>query len=359
MGNRRRRVILFCFVLCWGLGQWNGSAGQPQSPEPIQGPGASRRIVLDVVVTDKSGTPVSDLEQQDFTLLDNKQPGKIVSFDAVQAQSAAANTPVEVILLVDAVNTSFNNVGYEREQIVKFLRRGGGQLARPISLVFFTDSGAAISNAPTKDGNALAEQLNRNQTGIRAIGRSQGVYGADERVKLSLHALQQIVDRETARPGRKLLVWISQGWPLLSGPRIVLSPKSQQGIFNSIVGLSDGLRRARITLYAVDPLGTADAGGLQTSYYKEFVKAVKKSSQAQIGNLGLQILAIQSGGRVLNSNNDIGGEIATCIADAKAFYVLGFDGVPGDGPNDYHALEIKVDKPGAVARTRSGYYAQP
>ncbi len=42
-----------------------------------------------------------------------------------------------------------------------------------------------------------------------------------------------------------------------------------------------------------------------------------------------------------------------------AFYVLSFDGLPGDGPNEYHALEIKIDKPGLTARTRSGYYAQP
>ena len=79
----------------------------------------------------------------------------------------------------------------------------------------------------------------------------------------------------------------------------------------------------------------------------------------QFGNLALQVLAAQSGGRVLNSNNDVAGEIAACVADANAFYVLSFNGLPGDGPNDYHALEIKIDKPGLKARTRSGYYAQP
>jgi hypothetical protein len=31
----------------------------------------------------------------------------------------------------------------------------------------------------------------------------------------------------------------------------------------------------------------------------------------------------------------------------------------GDGPNEYHALEIKLGKPGLTARTRTGYYAQP
>jgi hypothetical protein len=47
------------------------------------------------------------------------------------------------------------------------------------------------------------------------------------------------------------------------------------------------------------------------------------------------------------------------VADANAFYVLSFDGLAGDGPNEYHTLEIQIDKPGLAARTRSGYYAQP
>ena len=27
--------------------------------------------------------------------------------------------------------------------------------------------------------------------------------------------------------------------------------------------------------------------------------------------------------------------------------------------DEYHTLEVKVDKPGLTARTRTGYYAQP
>ena len=130
-------------------------------------------------------------------------------------------------------------------------------------------------------------------------------------------------------------------------------------VLNRSYSLSDGLRKARITLYSVDPLGTTDAVGVRTSYYKTFLKGVRAEKQVQAGNLALQVLAEQSGGRVLNSSNDVAGEIASCITDANAFYVLSFDGVPGDGPNEYHALEVKIDKPGVAARTRSGYYAQP
>ena len=155
------------------------------------------------------------------------------------------------------------------------------------------------------------------------------------------------------------MVWISPGWPLLSGPRIELTRKDQQQLFNTIVDLSAELRAARITLYSVDPLGTADSGGFRTFYYKEFVKGVKQGSQVQFGNLALQVLAYQSGGRVLNSSNDVSGEVATCISDANAYYVLSFEAAGADGPNDYHSLDVKIDKPGITARTRTGYYAQP
>ena len=89
------------------------------------------------------------------------------------------------------------------------------------------------------------------------------------------------------------------------------------------------------------------------------MKGVTAAKQVEVGNLGLQVLASQSGGLVLNSSNDLAGEIATCVNDANAFYILTFEGAAGDGPNEYHALEVNIDKPALEARTRSGYYAQP
>jgi VWFA-related protein len=155
------------------------------------------------------------------------------------------------------------------------------------------------------------------------------------------------------------MIWFSPGWPLLSGPNIQLSNNDEERFFNSIVAASAELRRARVTLYSIDPLGLADAGGMRVSYYQEFLKGVPYASRAQAANLSLQVLAVQSGGRVLNSSNDITAEIAKCTSDAEAFYVLSFDAARADHANEYHALEVKVDKPKSTARTHTGYYAQP
>ena len=328
-------------------------AGYAQEPAP-----SSRQITLDVVVTDKSGKPVAGLQQSDFKLLDNKQPQNILSFEAFQG-AAAASEPVEIVIVSDEVNTAFSRVSYARTQLGKFLEENGGELPRPVSLAFLTDAGIKLSNVDTRDGKALLAQLDQNKPGLRTITRDQGVYGAFDRVGLSINALRQLAGYERPRPGRKLVIFISPGWPLLTGPRENLTSKEEKNIFDQIVGISDELRTAGITLYCVDPLGTSDAGGFETFYYEEFVKGVKKPGQAQMGNLALQVFATQSGGEVFNSSNDIAGEVAKAVTDANAFYALTFESLLGDGPDEFHALDIKLDRAGLKARTRTGYYAQP
>jgi VWFA-related protein len=329
---------------------------QVETPAEPAG-GGNRHITLDVVVTDKHGAQAAGLQQQDFVVLDNKQPQKILSFRAVDATASAAD-PVAIILLIDRVNTSFQSSANERQQTEKFLRQNGGQLAQPVSMVFFSDSGTQMENA-TRDGNALLAALDKSDSGLRSIRRSQGIYGASDRFQLSIRALNSIAVTEASKPGKKILIWISPGWPMLSGPRMEFSDKQRQELFNEIVTASTALWRAHITLYSIDPLGTADAGGLRTNYYETFLKGVSSEKNTQPGNLALQVLAAQSGGRVFNSNNDITGQIATCIADASAYYVLSFDSPPADNPTGFHALEVKIGKPGLKARSRTVYYAQP
>jgi VWFA-related protein len=154
------------------------------------------------------------------------------------------------------------------------------------------------------------------------------------------------------------MLWVSPGWPLLSGPRIDLTSKQQDQLFATIVGLSTQLRQARITLYSVDPLGSGEGVG-RTFYYEEFLKGVGKASKAVVGDLSLQVLATQSGGLALSSSNDIVSLLQECVEDTKAYYAISFDTAPADHRDEYHSLEIRVSKPGLTARTRQGYYAQP
>jgi VWFA-related protein len=342
----RPGCVIFAALLC------ATAVSAQQNAAPTQA--ANGTITLDVVVSPKSGPPVADLQQQDFTLLDNNTPQAITSFKAVTGREA----PIEVVLVIDAVNASYQTVSVARPEIDKFLRAEGGRLAYPVNLVLFTDKGAQGLGSFSTDGNALSAALDEADVGLRSITRSAGFYGATERFQLSIQTLGQLVAKMATRPGRNLMLWVSPGWPLLSGPRVELDSKQQQELFADIVTLSTQLLQGRVTLYNINPLGNTESLG-SVFYYKEFVKGISKPSQVQVGDLGLPVLADQSGGLVLNFNNDVSSLLRECISDSAPYYEISFDPPPGDKRDEYHHLEIKLAKHGLTARARQGYYAQP
>jgi len=352
----RKRFPLLCLSLLPLLAQQPPGFSQHPAAGEAAAPGS---IVLDVAVTDKSGKPVSGLTQQDFTIVDNKQPRKIASFLAL---GQADKSPMQVLILLDGINAaSMSNVMIEQQEVVAFLQKNAQTLPGPTTILLFGQTGVTLGATSAKDAADLVAALNKNRTGELVKSKQLLAYGTDGAQQLSLYTLDQLADYETG-PGRKLVIWISPGWPLLPTDDDItegLNSKQQKEIFGTIVAFTDKLRRDRITLYQIDPAGLADANSYDTSDYKQFEKGLKNYNQVQIGSLGLQILADQTGGRVLNSSNDISGGIMKCLADATAYYTLTFDAPKGDGPNELHTLEVKVGKPGLTARTRTEYYAQP
>ncbi len=294
----------------------------------------------------------SDVRPEDFILLDNKSPRAIASVRAANNQTDQA----EVIVVVDAVNTPYTALGYQRDQVEKYLRSHEGALPYPTRIAVLTDKSLEITPQATRNGMELADSLQHYDIGLRVIGRDQGFYGASDRMTISLNALRQLIGAEAKQPGRKLLLWLSPGWPLLSGPEVELSGNQQRSIYQSVVELSTQLREAKITLYSLNSWGAGESLD-RSNYYESFVNGVKKPGDAQLGNLGLQVLAVQSGGLVLNTS-DVGGMIQQCTADADHYYELSFEAAPSDHPEMYHQLQVKVAN-GLQARTRDGYYSQP
>jgi VWFA-related protein len=359
-GLYRAGLVLFCFSWISFVvvaQQPAASASATEQSQPLAAPARDsrdRQLTLDIVVTDKSGKAVQGLHEQDFVVLDNKRPQKVLSFQATGG-SVQAEPPVEIILMIDEVNTPYNTVSFVRDEVKKFLLQNGGELAHPLTLGFFSDSGTQILDGSSRDGKALLAAFDKHETALRTIRRSEGIHGAQERFHLALKTMSALAETAGQTPGRKLVIWISPGWPLLSGPRIQLSEKSQKDIFQSIISASTQLRNARVTLYAVDPLGLADFSRVRD--YQEFLKPVLEPKNAQLANLSLQVLTTQSGGLVLVSNSDITGQIQRAVADADAFYTLTVQTPPTE-PNQFHAIDVKVEQPGLTVRTRNGYYGQ-
>jgi VWFA-related protein len=361
--------LLFCFAYV-GIAQQT-ALPEPQAPNQ-EGPALSHRppptvaapqgtTKLDVMVTDGAGQPVAGLQQQDFTLLDNRKPQPILSFRAVDGNTGdgtAPDPPVQVILLIDMANNLLHNVAYERYQIDKFLKQNGGKLVQPVTLMVLSDQGVQAQPQPSLDGNGVAGGLDRIESSIHTIPVAGG-YDAIERMELSLKALRQIVEVEGQRPGRKLLIWIGPGWPMLENPGYVESEKDRRGQFNVIVELTQQLREARVTLYSINAIDPSSPAQMRSDYYKNFLKGVTSAKQVDSGALSVPVFAVHSGGRVFQSSGDLITLLNGCVAEAKAYYTLGFDPPAADHVDEYHELAVKVDKAGITAHTNTGYYAQP
>jgi VWFA-related protein len=312
-------------------------------------------------VTDAAGQPVAGLEQRDFTLLDDNKPQEIRSFQAVDGSDgkvAAGDPPVEIILLLDATNNSLHNVAFERSQIEKFLRQNGGHLAQPLTLMIFSEQGVQVQPQPSSDGNQIAQSLEKSGATLHLVQRGSG-YDAIERMGLSMKTLRSIAAVEAPKPGRKMLIWIGPGWPMLEGPGYRATDATQRSLFNAIVETTRTLREARITMYNIDALDPESPGMMRTNYYKSFLKGVRSAHEIESGDLSVPVLATHSGGLVLNTADDLVRQLNRCVAEAKAYYTLGFDPSTTERIDEYHGLEVKVDKPGVKVRTNAGYYAEP
>jgi VWFA-related protein len=328
-----------------------------QLPQPsLQLPSStppSKSIKLDVVVYTKSGLPVTTLHQQDFTVLDNKSPRPITSF----AVLTSADEPVEVILYLDAVNTPYELLAEIRVGTDKFLREKEGVLAHPTTVAVLTDDGLQIANRFSTNGMALSDDLKHRQIGLRKIGRG-AQWSSIDLFEIGIKAIHQLVAFASKLPGRKIVLFISPGFPLLSGPNAQMTAKQQQEIFGDAVYLSTQLRQNNIAFYNIDPVGVSQSM-YSANYYQTFLKGVTNPGNAQFASLSPQVLSVQSGGLTLISSNDLPGMIQRCVLDADSWYQISFDPLPSEKPNEYHHVEIRVDRPGVVVRTRDGYYANP
>lgn len=348
-------AVLSVFVLCNG----NSSAQNVipsipkvarSAPTPEE---ASGKIHLDVEVTGARDKPAGPLTEQQFTLLDNKEPRAITSFKPM----SGTDDPVEVVIVVDSVNTPFIDVAYQRDQIAKYLRSNDGILPYPTTFAVLTDMSLSIYGKVSKNGGELAQALDNADIGLREISRRQGFYGLSDQLTISVNALSDLVRAEAKKPGRKLIMWVSPGWPLLSGPEMYLDSKQEASIYESVIDFSTEMRKGDITLYSLNSWGAGESLG-RVFYYQSFTDGLKRPGDAQLGNLGLQVLAAQSGGLVLNTS-DLVGMLKQSIADADRYYRLTFTTAPSDKPYQYHDLKIRLAAPGLTARTRTGYYSLP
>ncbi len=341
---------------------------------------AQHRIILNVQVADASGKPTTNLKQTDFILYDNNQPRNLVAFSPQNGPSA--NAPPHIILVLDAVNNFSRPLRSFVREIETFLKQGDGPLEYPTSIgVFF---GAGIEAGPaSRDRDTLLADLKTRTADLHATGciteqdQSEGTpdrnigggaaggYRAEsskmlmclnQRFISSVMALRYFAQAQVDIPGRVLLIWIGSGWPLLTNRAFTPdSPEVKRSFFAQLVELSTVLREAQITVDAVS--SPEDLPDARAPADPSFFDGIANEDQVKAGNLGLHALAFQTGGRILTGVRDLPRQIGACLADIQSWYVLTFDTPPAPGFGEYHALAVRVDKPGLEVRTNTVYYA--
>ncbi|HMG86860.1 MAG TPA: VWA domain-containing protein [Terracidiphilus sp.] len=355
---------------CVALLIWASSLGCAQSDtqhalpnvHTAATPSASRDrgeglIKLDVVVSDETGNPVPGLGEADFSLLENGRRQNILSFQAFDGRGTSSEPPVKVILLIDTMEMPEILAREERLAVMTSLRRGGGRLERPASVFLLADSGL-WTFAPSSDGNVLAREIESNTfTLVRPnVGwqKSSAIVGSKEPPsKVALKALGQIATEERKRPGKKLLLWVGPGWGLGSGAYVNAAAGSPPP-FDSVWWFSALLREAHVVLYSFT-VGETDP---HTLLYRDHLAGVTSPEKASFMNLYRKVLAVQSGGRVMEEGLDVVKQIESCVQDAGPYYRISFDPFPAGHPNEYHDLKIVVNRPGLIGRTNTGYYDQ-
>jgi VWFA-related protein len=314
-------------------------------------PADKNRIVLNVIVTDKKGQPISGLEAENFTLLDNGRPRQITTFRALEPETLRWE-PAHVVIAIDAINSDLDLVAKERDQVSRFLERNDGRLSNPTTLAFLSDSGLKIDQKFTRNGNELDAALNKLKPALRTVDAST-LGGVGERFNMSIGQFTELAAWTSGLPGRKLLLLISSGWPMLPGIENQSSTIQRQWLFNSIVKFTNGLRQFQVTVYSIDPFDD----GTAPRYYQSFLKGVPSVNDAEYANLSLPVIAEHSGGQVVVGPTNILDELQMAVRNASMGYQLTFEASESDQPNTYHALQLRVNHPNIVVRTAAGYYA--
>ena len=352
-------VVAFGLLSQANAQQATVSVTQMTAPDVPQG-----LIKLDVTATDAAGKPVTGLTQQDFTLLDDGQPEKILSFHAEDKTD-----PVEVILFIDVFNLKAAQVTQIRGEAVQFLRRDGGRLSHPVSIFQLSEEGFGRVGIPSADGNALATEVEKNhqvilQSGLRQSSlRGVPMPNSDTAEVTGLKAFGQLAIEERRKPGKKLILWVGPGFGDGTGAYDGtggdhLNGEERRRLIYTVDWLSTLLRDARIVL-DVFSVGGTEPVDLPLSRYTNYLGGPRSAKEVRWVHLYKKVVAIQTGGQAFEPSSHTVDEMESCVRGADAFYTISFDPVKAARPNEYHKVSVQIDKPTLTATNRTGYFDEP
>jgi VWFA-related protein len=373
-------------------------------------------IQIDASVTDKNGKIVSDLKPEEVEIYENGVKQQISNFSFVSNVRIENETPVStpgnisapqppqtvrpeqvrrtIALVVDDLTLSFESTHFVRQALKKFvdgqmqpgdlvaiIRTGAGigalqqftndkrQLYAAIEKVRWNPAGgggigafAPLESLPPANPALSAEQQREEADRDQARENSRNDFRQSLFATGTLGAINYIVRGMQDLPGRKSIMLMSDGFKLFT--------KSEDGfvdstrVLDSLRRLVDQANRASVVVYTMDARGlqtlglTAadDTGGRSADQIEQSL--TDRKNELFDTQDGLVYLAKQTGGISIINNNDLSGGIRRMLND-QSYYLIGYQ--PDDETFDpktrrFNKLEIKITRPGARVRYRSGFF---
>ncbi len=438
MSLRPVSLLAFAAIVATGFPAMAANPSASQTDPPVYKTHA-REVVVDVVVTQRNDAPVSGLRAKDFVVMEDGKPQKV---DYFEEHSAGALPPGELkplppmpagvftnvppapssdavnVLLLDTLNTDQQDQIYVHNQIMDFLKKMhpgirvavfalGGKLRMVQG--FTTDSAAlrdAVNNkkhgispeAETSVTRSLQDKvddfedkqrlalINISPTGMEALSEMQRdvtAYKADDRVAMTLEALNYMARYLAAVPGRKNLIWFSTSFPITVFPTTAEKQALAQSREYSaaVKETADLLTVSKVAVY---PIG---AEGMMVSHVCDPVINTRQcydveggdvssrsgpGSYARGGDMGafinenaarsdkimaMEQLAADTGGKAYYNTNDLNAAMQHAIADGSHYYTIVYSPTNKKMDGSYRRIQIKIPENKYKLAYRRGYNA--
>ncbi|MEW5877913.1 MAG: VWA domain-containing protein [Acidobacteriota bacterium] len=199
----------------------------------------------------------------------------------------------------------------------------------------------------------IHQNANNPDTLERAMGRARA-FAREQRNTLifSVRALQDIMTMMAGLPGKKAIIYVSDGLPMSPGLELFYEIQenyretgavSQSREFDATEmfrSLVNTAAAANITLYTVDARGLESELGIEAEN-----RAPRSTLAASIARSNYQdslvYMAEQTGGIAIVNTNDVGPGLEKIATDFETYYSLGYRLIP-TGEDRIHRIEVKV-----------------
>jgi VWFA-related protein len=238
-----------------------------------------------------------------------------------------------------------------------------------------------------RDGSS--DGFNRGASSTRAlplVSNESDTLETARSASRSVVALKAVVDALRGLPGRKAVVFVSEGFVSVPPNAADQAGRFRSDTFGALDGLygdvtiraavrgvNDLANRASVVVYAIDPTGPAAVTTATTTGFDGMTPTVDPGATAAFTSAaiggprrearqnGLIDLAVPTGGLVWRDTFNLDGSLARILADQSGYYLVAYE--PDEqtfarigGAAPFHDVAVKVRRPGLSVRSRQGFY---